>query len=333
MATVVIGARAADTEARGRYLGALAERQAASNILSPSEVGGEYSAGRLLQTTLGGQVRSITQDDLRTFRQNVKLLGGKFKGGITARNVIDLSRKEDRDRAGEQIRTAIPLQTFAGRIHFVTNSGPDSRVSRHHVHIELLNYSAAISSPGKVADMVKALTTGPLKFDCDCEHHRYTFRYIATVGKYNAGVQETGFPKLKNPHLVGVACKHVLRVMQQLTAPLLKPKIEKMIEDGRNSVEGKKRILSKKEAQAIADEQAKRRDWKRNRVESTGERRLRLAQTRAIQAVVARSASPLSGMAARKVETTKKQFETNARKLMAMGVLTQKQLQTMLGKL
>ena len=325
--------RGANKEAQARYLGELASREGASDLLSPNDIGGDYSAGRSLQTALGGQVRAITQNDLKVFRQNIKLLGAKYRGGITAKDVIDLSSKIDRQRAADEIQTAIPLQTMGGRIHFVTNSGPKSDVSRHHVHIELLNYSAAITSPGKVADMVKALTAGPLKYDCDCGRHTFWFRYIATVGKFNAGRNETAFPKIRNPTLVGVACKHVLRVMQQLTGPLLKAQIERMIEAGRTNVTGAKRILSKKEAKAIADEQAKRTDWKRNRVETTTEKSIRLAQQRAVQAVVARAQPVASGMTPRKIEAAKLQFTTNARKLAAMGVITNKQLQAMLGKL
>lgn len=57
---------------------------------------------------------------------------------------------------------------------------------------------------------------GHLSFDCDCERHRYFFRYIATIGGFNAGRDETGYPKIRNPGLKGVACKHVLRVMAEL---------------------------------------------------------------------------------------------------------------------
>jgi hypothetical protein len=60
------------------------------------------------------------------------------------------------------------------------------------------------------------LRKGPLKFECDCGRHRYWFRYIATIGGYNAGRPETGYPKIRNPKLFGVACKHVLRVMSDI---------------------------------------------------------------------------------------------------------------------
>ena len=55
-----------------------------------------------------------------------------------------------------------------------------------------------------------------LAFDCDCGRHRYWFRYISTIGNFNAGRKELGFPKIRNSNLLGVACKHVLRVMSEV---------------------------------------------------------------------------------------------------------------------
>ena len=55
-----------------------------------------------------------------------------------------------------------------------------------------------------------------LAFDCDCGRHRYWFRYISTIGNFNSGRKELGFPKVRNPNLKGVACKHVLRVMSEV---------------------------------------------------------------------------------------------------------------------
>lgn len=326
--------KGAPREAKGRYLGELANRQRAARILNPNEVAGEYDAGRLLSTTLGGHLHAISHDDLRAFRQNVQTLGKRFRGGITAKAVIDASLPEDRERANAQIKMAVPLQSIGGRIHFLTNAGPDSDVTRHHVHIECMNFSAAVSTPKLVAEVVKEVAAGPLKFDCDCARHTYWYRYIATVGKYNAGRDETGFPKIRNPNLRGIACKHVLRVMQQLSMPIIRAEIAKMIEKARGNLERKPQVLTKKQAQDIANQQRESEGWKRNNIETTAEKRVRLAQQRAVQAVVSkqRAAVP-SKVTARTVQTAKRAFEQNARKLAAMGVITQAQLTAMLGKL
>lgn len=192
----------------------LARRQAATTILKPNEVSGEYDAGRLLKTTLRGEIRDLTHDDIRAFQNNVARLKSKFKGGITAQSVIDLALPSDKERANKQINMAVPASIHGGKVHFITNAGPDSKVSRHHVHVQFLDFDAAVgNSPNDPKKLAKLVTDGRLTFDCDCGRHTFWYRYIATIGKYNAGRNETGFPKIRNPNLKGVACKHVLRTM------------------------------------------------------------------------------------------------------------------------
>lgn len=325
--------RGANKEAESRYLGDVARRERASNILNPNEVSGEYDAGRMLVTTLGGQLRALTHEDLHAFRANVKAVGKKYRGGITAKSVIDLSLPGDRDRANVQIRTAVPVQTREGRVHFITNAGPDSEVTRHHVHIELLNWSAAVSSPSKTAEMAKFLASGPLKFDCDCGRHAFWFRYIATVGRYNSGRNETGYPKIRNPKLVGVACKHVLRVMQQLSAPAVRIQLEKMILKARGEVQRSSKVLTAKEAQEIAERQAKEANWKRNLVESSSERAQRIAKTKTIKASMQISGVTIARATSKNADKAAKAFRDNAAILASMGLLSQKDLANVLSKL
>jgi len=193
----------------------LARRQAARTILKPNEVSGEYDAGRLLTTSLRGAVRQITQDDLRAFQENVKNLKKKFVGGIKAQGVIDLALADDTERANSQIRMAVPASYRGNLFHFITNAGPGSEVSRHHVNVEFLDFEAAVGASSNDPRRIgKSVANGRLRFDCDCGRHTFWYRYIATIGKYNYGRAETGYPKIRNPRLVGVACKHALRVMQ-----------------------------------------------------------------------------------------------------------------------
>jgi hypothetical protein len=210
-------------EARARLTEDAAERSAeakrqGSIILNQKDVlTGQWDAHKVLFTTLGGKLRVITADDLAAFKHNIKVTQQRFTKGITAKQVIDLSLHDDRKRATDQIKQAVPVNSQNGKVRFITNAGPDSDVSRHHVIVEFMNYGAEASSgltePRKAA---MRLRKGPLKFECDCGRHRYWFRYIATIGGYNAGRPETGYPKIRNPKLFGVACKHVLRVMSDI---------------------------------------------------------------------------------------------------------------------
>ena len=306
--------------------------QAASNLLKPGEIAGGYNAGRLLATTLGGKLRAITSDDLKAFATSVKALGKKYTGGMTPKQVIDLSAPVDRERANEQIRTAVPAAHKDGVIHFITNASKHSDVTRHHVYVEFLNWSAAVASPAPAKDLAKELFEGRVRWRCDCGRFTYWYSYIATVGQFIYGDQQVNFPKIRNPKLVGVACKHGLRVMQQLSSPSVRLRIEKMIEDGRKDAPGKVYLTTKKDAQAIAALQTERAGWKRNTVESGQERQLRLAQQRMAQKAPAAARARVANMTAAQLANERSKFERNLQKLVAMGALKPKQAAAMLAK-
>lgn len=273
----------------------LSERLASGIILNPDEVAGLYDAGRLLITTLGGVARPITQDDLAQFRDTARKLGKKLKGGITPRQIIDLSLRDRRERAHEEIKTAVPVQNAGGRVQFQTSAGPHSIHHRHYVTVDFMMYSAVVASPAPAAKLVGELTKGPVKIDCSCEDNRFMFRYIHTVGKFNAGRAETGFPKIKNAALKGVACKHVLRVMTLITqSPTFKAWAVKMIERGRA------KLTTVADNEKIADarefaEKAAKESHRQRRVITTEEKRAeraRWAQKNALTAATKTAKTP-----------------------------------------
>ncbi|WP_175712145.1 hypothetical protein [Burkholderia ambifaria] len=187
-------------------------------ILFPHEVSGEYDAKRGLLTTLNGdKARALTLDDLRAFQQYVANAKKKYQGGITAQQVVDFALEIDRERANKEIHMAVPALIRGPLVHFITNAGPDSKAVRHHVHIRFLDFNAVVAaSPNDEKKIGRLVTSGRLLFDCDCGRHTFWYRYIATIGRFNEGRNETGYPKIRNPELRGVACKHVLRVMDTL---------------------------------------------------------------------------------------------------------------------
>ena len=217
----------------------LAQRLAAKNILNPDEVSGDFDASRMLMTTLGGKVRKITLSDIKTFAANARRIGKKYKGGITPQGVIDLSLSVDRWRANDQIKQAVPHKFKGNELNLVTNAGPDSDKKRHFVQIHLLNFPPALASPKTTVQLAKFISTGPVKFECDCGRHQFWYRYIATIGRYNAGRPETGYPKIRNPNLSGVACKHVLRVMTNLLGGSYNSLITKQLNLARKAVNDK----------------------------------------------------------------------------------------------
>jgi hypothetical protein len=263
-----------------------------SIILNQKDVQtGNWDASKTLFTTIGGRVRPITADDLAAFRRNIDLAQsqtGRFAKGITAKQVIDwsdqvidaithslngkekkldLKRTTDLHKARTQITMAVPVSAYNNtgkqgvKVRFITNAGPDSNVSRHHVMVEFMNYGAEANA-GNTTPRKSAmrLRHGPLRIECDCERWRYFFRYLATIGDYNAGRQESGYPKIRNPKLQGIACKHIVRVMSEVqSGGATLAFLTKLMDKAKSSDEAKAALRhNQAEAEKVVKNQAKR---------------------------------------------------------------------------
>lgn len=316
--TALFGKRGYKAELQRRQKEEAEQRARASTILDPLDVAGEYDASRLLMTTLGGKPRPITLDDLRQFAHLARKLGKRFKGGITARGVIEHSRPEDRERSNAQIRTAVVMRAQAGVLHFVTNAGPDSDAQRHHVNVEFPAFKAYSASPMQAAKLAKPMLEGPLRFECDCGRHRYWYRFIATKGGYGYGRPETGYPKIRNPNLVGVACKHALRVMQAvLTDPNVRSRAAAMIGAAQKN-DVKAQITTAAEARGQAEKQIAQQHHLKNRVETLKEQaKRRQASPEARAKVLQAAAREAQKRAAAKNKADRKALEDAFKKLQA----------------
>lgn len=266
----------------------LARRKAAAKrTISATQLQrGDVDAIKALTTTLGGVERAITREDLETFKRLAKQQGRRFEGGITARQVVDMSTAIDRKRARTEITVSVPTiakTVMAGRgidsleVRFVTNASMKYAAKRHHVTVQFLGFSEAVTSgaasPEKAAILLKK---GKLRFDCDCGRHTFWYRYIASIGKFNAGRPEEGYPKVRNPNLTGVACKHVLRTMAEVqSSSMISTFLSKAIAKARDAFDAKIRVEAGAAAKKEAAKQAKRpkgsgkgvadRDYERSR--------------------------------------------------------------------
>lgn len=218
----------------------LDSRRQAKTILRPQEVAGTLSPARMLTTRLGGAgARPITPADLAHFKKEVTALGDKARQGLTAKEALGLSRTIDIERAKAQIRYSMPVRLQAGKVHLVTDSGPDSKVMRHHVNVEFALYSTALSRPGAPSQVAQWLMKeSPLRFECDCHHFRYFLRFVATAGGWVAGRAEHGLPKLTNPTFDGACCKHLVRVMTDAQMSVgLRQRVAQMVEADRARID------------------------------------------------------------------------------------------------
>jgi hypothetical protein len=251
----------------------LAQRQRATTILTPEALTGrgkKATAASRLQTALGGQIRPITLEDLRAFKQAVQKLQAERKhaGGIFVSEVLAHSSKDDQYRCKTEIHYATPYRIAAGVMGFQVQASGKHGAARHTVQIELMGWHQAVGSPAAPMTAAKVASDQPVRFDCSCARHRYWLRYIATIGGWNIGRPETGFPKIRNPQLKGVACKHVLRVAVELSGSVIRGQIAAAIRQERQRLAGKTRkavlnVERHRASEILERQQAKPRDVER----------------------------------------------------------------------
>lgn len=319
-----------------------------NTLLSPDEVAGDYLLQRGLMTTLGGQVRPLTYDDLKQFQHNVGSLRqqaakAKMLGGIKAKQVIDKSWAGDRQRAQEQIhlanQTHYQAVTEAGAqgtsllVHFMTNAGPNSEFSHHNVNVQFLDFGAVVASPAHVDKVVKHLTGGRLKIECNCPRFKYFFRYVCTQAEIVAGRPENGFPKIRNPGVTGVACKHILRVMQTVTGPSFMRYAANVIKRFRDDI-GHTEHVEKIADQRKFEEQRRKEDSRRRQIKSTEERSAQRKRQPSYQRMIERNkARALEKEAARLAKSKTSalnDFGNNLRDLLRLGTINQQQFDAMM---
>lgn len=203
-------------------------------LVSQSRKKAGIGVSELLEFTLGKTARNekiietLDATVLNTYLANVKKAASQFTGGITPQQVINLSRATDIKRANEQIFLASLFKREGNVFYFLTNAGPNSKAQNHKVVVQLLNYPDLLLGTTKAPPIKRVsdiLKDGKIKFDCDCGRHRYWYRYIATVGKYNFGIDENRYPSTRNPDLTGLGCKHVLRVMNHVMSGMMVQKV------------------------------------------------------------------------------------------------------------
>ncbi len=283
-------------------------------ILTKRDVQGEWDASRTLFTTMGGKVRPITRHDMALFRQNMRVARASFRGeGITPQQIIDVSAatplnyknpddnngcSNDLEKARREIRVAIPVSIRRDELRIKTSASGSSGKTSHIINVKMnaMNEAGIRLASVKAGDdkaikrVANWLRKQKMAFECDCERHRYFFRYLATIGGFAAGRQELGYPKIRNPHLRGVACKHVIRAMSELQSSavfeqFLIMHLKRLQASDNNRANSR---LSQKEANAIQGRPARTRQINttddreaRNRRE-----RARRAELRALQQAV-----------------------------------------------
>ena len=108
-----------------------------------------------------------------------------------------------------------------GQILFSVSSGT-IRGKFYQVTIELKDFKEAKTleingKPLSNKEILQLSLSGDLKVHCTCKDFKYRFSYLAWKKGYGI-ISENRFPKVRNRHLQGTTCKHVLAVLQGLNA-------------------------------------------------------------------------------------------------------------------
>lgn len=213
-------------------------KDSADRAILLTDLTGVSGSGQVLKRMLKDQ--GVDASMLSLFRLNVqrakRYLGTAFEEGITAQDAIDLASrvplkyrrpqkgnkgwKSDIDKAKQEITTCVPLSMVRSEARFATNAGYESGSTKHYVTVKFNGFDNAIGqittgtkTPKQSANWMRQQK---LKIHCTCKRWNFFFSYLATIGGYNAGPAQRGYPKIRNATLDGCCCKHGLRVLVEL---------------------------------------------------------------------------------------------------------------------
>jgi hypothetical protein len=179
----------------------------------------------------------FTTEDLKRFESMSKRFA-KRRGtsqGITYLEVVAKGRSIDVKRAnnnvsdGSGISRASLIALRGGNIaHVRVKASSKSKHQEHMVRVRFEEWDGAMRNAGGHGDendsgfmaAVKHACRGRMSFDCDCGRYQYWYRYLATLGNYQLSPpKEFAYTKIRNPNLVGVACKHITKALTMLQSP------------------------------------------------------------------------------------------------------------------
>ncbi|MCG3884122.1 phage tail protein [Photobacterium leiognathi] len=237
----------ANTErtAQGRYLtGGLDEKrfQRVFDVIQKQQAANRRNAKRTLTSSaltkktaadlakLGSKENGepFTKDDLKRFEQernshkkrfNAKTTGITYHQLVSGSREIDIKRANNQSDDGRGITKANLSGIRANTVLIRVKASSKSVHENHLVKIRLDEWDDLLNDPpaGNYKQAVKEACRGRISIDCDCGRHQYWYRYLATMGNYCvAPPKEFSYPKIRNPELKGVACKHVLKAAVML---------------------------------------------------------------------------------------------------------------------
>lgn len=174
----------------------------------------------------------FTVDDLKRFDQMRKQYKKRGAGlaGVTYSELVAKSAETRVDRASNRSkdrRGVSQAQLLKLRANVATIKVKASDISDHQHHKVDVRFEEwdermgdADGSDRGYASAARKACAGRMSINCSCGDHQYRYRYMATLGNYCLSPpKEFAYPKITNPNLTGLACKHVLLAATMLQSP------------------------------------------------------------------------------------------------------------------
>lgn len=176
----------------------------------------------VLYPRIGGEIR-YTAEQLRNLDELLRKTEKNYKAaqqGVPVNKLlrsclqIDIDRAKGKVTDGSGIKNA-SLHNIAGNIlSFMVSASPKSGFQFHKVRLRLEEWTSQMVSGTDYVTATQRAVKGRVSFDCDCGRMRYWYRFLAVIGNYAiTPPTEKDFPKIRNPGLVGCACKHVIKCL------------------------------------------------------------------------------------------------------------------------
>lgn len=209
-----------------------------------------------------GETREFSLAELNRMAKRVETVKGQLKhseNGIDVQTLIKTALPSDKKKARD-IPTAMVYKFDADHTVYlqVGASGDTPNAPSHYlVRIRLEEWDNHVEANEGNNYLVPAqrATMGRISFDCNCGRHTYWYRYLATIGNFAvAPPKETVFPKIRNPKLKGVCCKHVIKAALAIQNPGVQARVAKQMKSEAKSHgfgKGTEKYLTPKAAQEM----------------------------------------------------------------------------------
>jgi uncharacterized protein YlbG (UPF0298 family) len=177
---------------------------------------------KTLHTHTNKEVKKISiKEIMRVTTNYLKHFAGL--GRVTMSNILSKTQPIDIERSTKQLSAILLRYEDDGLFIFTVKSSGLHKVNEwgihksnkiaksHQVNIWFDLSEKAIKkykTPHQIFSKTK------IKFECSCGRHTYWYRYMATKGGWGLGIKEERFPRIRNPQLKGICCKHVVRAVR-----------------------------------------------------------------------------------------------------------------------